>query len=90
MNQNSIQCPRCGSNQVSANKKGWTLTTGFIGSNAVLITCLKCGRQFKPGHDLQSQQAKLQLLAKAIKQPAFWIFMIAVFGFIYWLVFVVL
>jgi hypothetical protein len=47
--QGQICCPKCGSNQISANKRGWTLTTGMIGSNKVLITCLNCGKQFKPG-----------------------------------------
>jgi len=90
MNQNPIQCPRCGSNQVSANKRGWTITTGLLGSNLILITCLKCEKEFKPGHDLQSQQVKIQLLAKAVQQPIFWVMMIIIFGFLYWLFFIVL
>ena len=59
-----IVCPKCGSNQLSANKKGFSgakavggailtggigLLAGTIGSNDILITCLACGKTFKPG-----------------------------------------
>jgi DNA-directed RNA polymerase subunit RPC12/RpoP len=59
-----IKCPKCGSSQLSANKKGFSggkaaagfvltggvgLLAGTIGSNKVVITCLKCGKQFKAG-----------------------------------------
>lgn len=59
----SVCCPRCGSTQLTANKKGFGLGKaaagglllgpvgllgGFLGSNKVLITCLKCGHQWKP------------------------------------------
>lgn len=58
-----IKCPKCKSTQITANKKGFgvgkavvgvALTGGigalggFIGSNKVVITCLKCGNQWKP------------------------------------------
>lgn len=58
-----VCCPRCGSTQLSANKKGFGigkaatgglllgpvgLLGGFLGSNKVIITCLKCGHQWKP------------------------------------------
>jgi predicted nucleic acid-binding Zn-ribbon protein len=61
---NEICCPKCGSNQITANKKGFSgkkavagavltggigLLAGTIGSNKILITCLNCGNQFKPG-----------------------------------------
>jgi len=42
-------CPKCYSTNLSANKRGWKLTTGFIGSSKVIVTCLKCGHKFKPG-----------------------------------------
>lgn len=57
-------CPKCGSTSLSANKKGfgvgkavvgaWAvgpigLTAGNIGRQKVLVTCLNCGHQFKPG-----------------------------------------
>jgi hypothetical protein len=52
MNQNeetSVQCPQCQSNQIHASKRGWNIWLGFIGSGAIVITCLKCGHRFKPG-----------------------------------------
>ena len=45
-----VKCPYCGSPQVHAEKRGWKLTTGLIGSGKVLITCMRCGKRFKPGH----------------------------------------
>lgn len=60
-----IKCPKCGSTQITANKKGFGLGkavvgtvltggllgagAGLLGSNKVVITCLKCGHQWKPG-----------------------------------------
>lgn len=61
---NEIRCPKCNSNQLTANKKGFSgkkavvgglltggigLLAGTIGSNKVIITCLACGNEFKPG-----------------------------------------
>lgn len=61
--ENEIKCPKCGSAQLTANKKGFGvgkaaagailtggigLLAGGIGSNKILITCLACGFQFKP------------------------------------------
>lgn len=44
-----IKCPKCGSTQVHAGKRGWNIWTGAIGSSKIVITCLKCGHKFKPG-----------------------------------------
>lgn len=59
-----ITCPRCGSSQITANKKGFSgkkavagavltggigLLAGTLGSNKVVLTCLACGRKFRPG-----------------------------------------
>lgn len=59
-----VRCPRCGSTSITANKKGFSLAKGAagvltfgaygvltagIGKNKIIITCLKCGKQFKPG-----------------------------------------
>jgi predicted RNA-binding Zn-ribbon protein involved in translation (DUF1610 family) len=59
-----IVCPKCGSDQITANKKGFSgkkaviggiltggigLLAGTIGSNKVKITCLNCGNEFNPG-----------------------------------------
>ena len=57
-------CPYCGSTSLTANKKGYGvgkgalglwgfgllgLGLGSLGSQKVKVTCLNCGRQFKPG-----------------------------------------
>lgn len=59
-----ITCPRCGSSQITANKKGFSgkkavagailtggigILAGTLGSNKVILTCLACGHRFKPG-----------------------------------------
>lgn len=61
---NQVHCPKCNSTQITANKKGFSvgkaaagviltggigLLAGGIGRNKVIITCLACGHQFKPG-----------------------------------------
>lgn len=61
---NSIKCPKCGSTQISANKKGFSgkkaaagvvltggvgLLAGTIGSGKIVITCLSCGHSYKAG-----------------------------------------
>lgn len=64
-NEKVVCCPKCGSTQLTANKKGFSLgkalvggialvpiagvATGMIGKNKIIITCLNCGKQFKPG-----------------------------------------
>ena len=58
----SVQCPRCNSTQVHAGKRGWKLFSGFIGSSNVIITCLECGKQFRPG-EKSALQGKLAGLA---------------------------
>ena len=63
--EKTVCCPKCGSTQLTANKKGFSLgkavaggvllvpiagvVTGMIGKNKIIITCLNCGKQFKPG-----------------------------------------
>lgn len=59
-----LKCPKCGSTQLTSNKKGFSggkavagavltggigLLAGTIGSGNVEITCLKCGTRFKAG-----------------------------------------
>jgi len=58
-----IACPKCRSTQITADRKGYGagkavgglvllgpvgLLGGFLGSRKILITCLKCGHQWKP------------------------------------------
>ncbi|MCB9174680.1 MAG: hypothetical protein H6589_08740 [Flavobacteriales bacterium] len=67
----SVLCPKCGSNQISANKKGYSgkkalggtflfggigLLGGTHGSNKIEITCLSCNNKFKPGEGASSQK----------------------------------
>lgn len=61
---NVASCPKCGSTSITANKKGFSLAKGALGvatvgaygaiaaghgKNKVIVTCLKCGHQWKPG-----------------------------------------
>lgn len=63
-NDNVARCPKCGSTSLTANKKGFSATKGVIGlavsplvgavvgstgKNKVIVTCLKCGHQWKAG-----------------------------------------
>lgn len=72
--EDNIKCPKCGSSQISANKKGFSagkavagvivaggigLAAGGIGSDKVIITCLKCGHQFKSGLQVSKEQGPL-------------------------------
>lgn len=58
-----IQCPKCNSESISFDKKGFSFgkavagvallnpvgaLAGFIGSNKVKATCLACGKTFNP------------------------------------------
>lgn len=49
LDDGQIHCPDCGSIQISANKKGFSLFTGLFGSQNVKITCLKCGKRWDAG-----------------------------------------
>lgn len=64
MEEDKLYCPRCGSSQLVANKKGFGagkavtgalltggigLLAGFIGSGKVKVTCLRCGSKWEPG-----------------------------------------
>jgi hypothetical protein len=95
-----LKCPRCGSTQLTANKKGFSgtkavggailtggigLLAGTIGSNKVKITCLACGKQFNPGEDWESSQKKQKQQAEAMKSPVFWIILSLIIIGIIWL-----
>ena len=58
-----IACPKCGSNQIASNKKGFNVgqalvggiagmgvgaVAGFWGSNEIRLNCLFCGNRWKP------------------------------------------
>jgi predicted nucleic-acid-binding Zn-ribbon protein len=61
--EDQIKCTKCGSTQITAQKKGFSvgkaaagviltggigLAAGAIGSGTVLVTCLKCGNNWDP------------------------------------------
>lgn len=62
---NEIKCPKCGSNQITAQNKGFGLGKatvgglmlgpvgllgGLIGSKKVNVVCLHCGHKWEPGN----------------------------------------
>ena len=80
-----ITCPKCGSDQLTANKKGFSgkkavagavltggigLLAGTIGSNQVKITCLACGNSWLP-KDLAEQKQKAET-EKSINEHHRW------------------
>lgn len=42
----ALRCPRCGSGQISMGTRGFTITTGFIGSGKAKRVCTKCLHKF--------------------------------------------
>lgn len=53
---NQITCPKCGSTNITEGTRGFTLTTGFIGSGKFRYVCKKCGNKWKPGSMLEILQ----------------------------------
>jgi len=68
-----IACPKCGSDQLYAGKKGFSgkkavagavltggigLLAGTIGSNKIVLICLNCSHQWRPGQSNQSIKRK--------------------------------
>jgi predicted RNA-binding Zn-ribbon protein involved in translation (DUF1610 family) len=73
MLEDRIKCPNCGSSQITAQKKGFSigraaagailtggigLAAGAIGKNKIIITCLNCGENFKPGEQLDHNDSE--------------------------------
>ena len=56
-----------------------------IGSNKIIITCMACGRQFKPGEDMISVMAKRRKQMETASKPGTWIFLAVIFIFFIWL-----
>lgn len=46
---NHIRCPKCGSTQITTGQKGYSLFSGFLGSNKTMNRCANCGYSWKPG-----------------------------------------
>lgn len=44
----TIICPRCGSNQVTVGQRGFSMWSGFLGSNKTVNRCGKCGHSWAP------------------------------------------
>ena len=51
-----ITCPKCGSTNITEGTRGFTLTTGFVGSGKFRYVCKKCGNKWKPGSMLEILQ----------------------------------
>lgn len=66
---NQIVCPHCGSTQVHAEKRGWNLSMGFLGSSRIMLTCLSCGWNWAPPEDPRTKWGR-------------WIICAVIFGFI--------
>lgn len=45
---NTIRCPKCGSTAITTGQRGFTITTGFLGSGKTMNRCAKCGHKWKP------------------------------------------
>lgn len=44
-----LKCPKCGADRIATVNRGYTITTGFIGSGQAVNVCQVCGHRFKPG-----------------------------------------
>ena len=42
----TLKCPVCGSNQIQLMKRGYKITTGFIGSGKNERVCIACKHKF--------------------------------------------
>jgi len=43
------RCPKCGSTQVTFKRRGYTISSGLIGSEQLRMHCLRCHAMSKPG-----------------------------------------
>lgn len=43
-----LRCPKCGSTSITAGQKGYSILTGFLGSNKTVNRCSNCGHTWKP------------------------------------------
>ena len=44
----TVCCPRCSSTSITTGQRGFSLLTGFIGSNKTVNRCAKCGYTWEP------------------------------------------
>lgn len=47
-NANKIHCPKCGSINITTGQRGYSLLTGFLGSNKTVNRCGSCGYKWTP------------------------------------------
>ena len=40
---NTVRCPKCGSTQITTGQRGYSLFSGFLGSNKTVNRCANCG-----------------------------------------------
>lgn len=45
---NQPKCPRCGSTAITAGQRGYSIWTGFLGSDKTVNRCGNCGHKWKP------------------------------------------
>lgn len=43
-----VCCPRCGSEAITTGQRGYSLLTGFLGSNKTVNRCGNCGYKWTP------------------------------------------
>lgn len=43
-----VNCPKCGSTQITTSARGFSIVTGFMGANKTVNRCAKCGHTWKP------------------------------------------
>lgn len=46
--QSKVRCPKCGSTNITAGQRGYSMLTGFIGSGKTVNRCANCGYKWKP------------------------------------------
>lgn len=44
-----LHCPKCKSTNVVTGQRGFSLMTGFLGSNKTVNRCANCGHKWEPG-----------------------------------------
>lgn len=86
--QDAVYCPRCQSSQLMVSKKGFDvgsaavgallfgsvgLAGGMIGSNEVMLSCIKCGHQWQPAKETQTPKviSAARSTPARLKQPTF-------------------
>lgn len=49
MQNGIIHCPKCDSTAITTGQRGFSIVTGFVGSNKTMNRCANCGYRWKPG-----------------------------------------